>query len=166
MIIGNIKSSNDLNSKRKLQQELLELEIANEAELERRVKDFKDPNKPIQVAPQFKTNAQLQKDRTEQERLALKNLEELGFDYNKCSELVVWLSGSDVDRLVEFNANFKGIKKDLTETTNPKLLTTEYVKNYLERFFEDLDVSFGRKMTTQTGQLAQPELALDELEQQ
>jgi hypothetical protein len=164
MIIGNLKSSQDLASKRNLQRELLELEIANEAELERRVRDFKDPNKPVPVAPQFRTNADLQKDRIDQERIAIKNMEDLGFDYNKGADLVSWLSGSDIDRLVEFNANFKGIKKDLTETTNPKLLTLDYIKNYLERFFEDLDVSFGRKMTSQTGMPTSSDVSIDELQ--
>lgn len=164
MIIGNIKSSQDLASKRNLQRELLELEISNEAELERRVKDFKDPNKPIPVAPRYRTNAELQKDRIDQERVAIKNMEDLGFDYNKGADLVSWLSGSDIDRLVEFNANFKGIKKELTETTNPKLLTLDYVKNYLERFFEDLDVSFGRKMTGQTGMMVSSDVSIDELQ--
>ena len=164
MIIGNLKSSQDLISKRNLQRELLELEIANEAELERRVKDFKDPNKPIPVAPKFRTNAELQKDRIDQERMAIKNMEDLGFDYNKGADLVGWLSGSDIDRLVEFNANFKGIKKELTETTNPRLLTLDYIKNYLERFFEDLDVSFGRKMTAQTGMMPTTDVSIDELQ--
>ena len=164
MIIGNIKSSQDLASKRNLQRELLELEISNEAELERRVKDFKDPNKPIPVAPRYRTNAELQKDRIDQERVAIKNMEDLGFDYNKGADLVSWLSGSDIDRLVEFNANFRGIKKELTETTNPKLLTLDYVKNYLERFFEDLDVSFGRKMTGQTGMMVSSDVSIDELQ--
>lgn len=164
MIIGNLKSSQDLISKRNLQRELLELEIANEAELERRVKDYKDPNKPIPVAPKFRTNAELQKDKIDQERIAIKNMEDLGFDYNKGADLVSWLSGSDIDRLVEFNANFKGIKKDLTDTTNPKLLTLDYIKNYLERFFEDLDVSFGRKMTAQTGMMPNTDVSIDELQ--
>jgi len=164
MIIGNLKSSQDLASKRNLQRELLELEIANESELERRVKDFKDPNKPIPVAPKFRTNAELQKDRIDQERIAIKNMEDLGFDYNKGADLVGWLSGSDIDRLVEFNANFKGIKKELTETTNPRLLTLDYIKNYLERFFEDLDVSFGRKMTGQTGMMVSTDVSIDELQ--
>jgi len=163
MIISNLKSSSDLDRQRKLQQELLDLEVANEAELERRVKDYKDPNKPLPVAPQFRTNAELRKDRIEQERQALKNADELGFDYKKSADIVAWLSSSEVDKLVEFNANFKGIKKELTETTNPKLLTTEYLKNYLERYFEDLDVSFGRKFPQQTQRDIPANLSIDEL---
>ena len=163
MIISNLRNPTDLENKRRLQQQLIELEIANEAELERRVKDFKDPNKPLAVAPQTRTNTELRKDRIENERQAIKNMEDLGFDYSRGAELVAWLSGSEVDKLADFNANYKGIKKELVETTNPKLLTTEYLKNYLERYFEDLDVSFGRKFAQQTQRETQITLSVDDL---
>lgn len=145
MLITNVKSNADLVGKKKLQADLLELSIANESELEKRVKDYKNPNKPIPIAPEYKTNAELQKDRLAQERQAIANMEEFGFDYNKSADLVAWLSSSLVNRLIEFNANFKGIKKELVEKTNPKLLTVDYLKNYLENYFEDMDVNFGRK---------------------
>lgn len=145
MIVANIKSPQDLQSKKTLQSQLLDLEVSNEAEQERRVRDYKNPNRPIPIAPEYKTNAELQKDRLAQERQAISNMEELGFDYTKSAELIAWLSSSIINRLVEFNANFKGIKKELTETTNPKLLNTEYLKNYLEKYFEDIDINFGRK---------------------
>jgi hypothetical protein len=163
MIISNLRNPTDLENKRRLQQQLIELEIANEAELERRVKDFKDPNKALPVAPQTKTNAELRKDRIENERQAIKNMEDLGFDYSRGAELVAWLSSSEVDKLADFNANYKGIKKELVETTNPKLLTTEYLKNYLERYFEDLDVSYGRKFAQQTQRETQMSLSVDDL---
>jgi len=145
MLISNVKSNADLVGKKKLQSDLLELAVANEAEQERRVKDYKNPNKPVPVAPEYKSNAELQKDRLLQERKAIENMEEFDFDYTKSAELVSWLSSSLVNRLVEFNANFRGIKKELLEKTNPKLLTTDYLKNYLENYFEDMDVNFGRK---------------------
>jgi hypothetical protein len=163
MIISNLRNPTDLENKRRLQQQMIELEIANEAELERRVKDFKDPNKPLPVAPQTRTNTELRKDRIENERQAIKNMEDIGFDYSRGAELVAWLSSSEVDKLADFNANFKGIKKELVETTNPKLLTTEYLKNYLERYFEDLDVSFGRKFSQQTQRETQITLSVDDL---
>jgi len=145
MQIANVKSNADLVGKKKLQGDLLELAVANEAEQERRVKDYKNPNKPVPVAPEYKSNAELQKDRLAQERQAIVNTEELGFDYQKGAELVSWLSSSLINRLVEFNANFRGIKKELSEKTNPKLLNIDYLKNYLENYFQDLDVNYGRK---------------------
>ena len=145
MIIGNFRSAQDREAKQNLQKSLLEVEIANETEREKRQKDFKNPYKPAAVPPQFKTNAEMQKDRLEQEKQAIANMNELGFDYQKGAELTSWLSSSLINKLVAFNANFKGIKKELTETTNPKLLNLDYLKNYLERYFEDMDINYGRK---------------------
>ena len=131
MIIANIRSQQDLQGKRNTQAQMLEIEASNEAELEKRIKDYKNPNKPLAVAPEYKTNAQLQADRLAQEKQAIVNMGDLGFDYNKSADLVAWLSSSIINKLVEFNANFKGIKKELTETTNPKLINLDFLKNYL-----------------------------------
>ena len=163
MIIANVKSAQDLQSKRTLQQQLLDLEVSNEAELEKRVKDYKNPNKPVPIAPEYKTNAELQKDKIAQERTAIKNMEELGFDYAKSAELVAWLSSSLINKLVEFNANFKGIKKELTETTNPKLINLDFVKNYLEKYFEDIDINYGRKFSKDAMSGSSAPATIDEL---
>lgn len=162
-IIGNFKSIEDKQAKKNLQQSLLDLEISNEAEREKRQKDYKNPNKPAPVAPQFKSNAELQKDRIAQEAQAIANMNELGFDYQKGAELTAWLSSSLVNKLIAFNANFKGIKKELVETTNPKLLSLDFLKNYLEKYFEDMDISYGRKFgKTEQGGTPAP-ATIDEL---
>ena len=145
MLVRNFTSYNDLESKRNLQRQLLEVEAQNETENQRRVSDYKNPYKPAVVPPRYKTNAEMAKDKLEQERIAINNIEELGFDYSKAGELVAWLG--DIDRLVKFNANFKGIRKELSETTNPRLLNSEFLKNYLDRYFEDLDVNYGHKFS-------------------
>jgi hypothetical protein len=164
MIIGNFKSTQDKDAKQNLQKSLLELEISNEAEKEKRQKDFKNPYKAVAVPPQFKSNSEIQKDRIEQEKQAIANMTELGFDYNKGAELTAWLSSSMINKLVAFNANFKGIKKELSETTNPKLLNLDYLKNYLEKYFEDIDINYGRKFG-KTDISGTPQTAtLDELE--
>jgi hypothetical protein len=153
MLISNLRNKGDLEAKKRLRDDLLELEANNEAELDKRVKDYKNPNKPIPVAPQYKSANEMRKDRLNQEKEAIKNFADLGLDYADGAEMISWLSSSLIDKLVEFNANFKGIKKELVETTNPKLITTDFLKNYLERYFEDLDVSFGRKFATKGEQM-------------
>ena len=79
MIIANVKSQQDLQGKRNTQAQMLEISASNEAELEKRVKDYKNPNKPLAVAPEYKTNAQLQSDRLAQEKQAIVNMGDLGF---------------------------------------------------------------------------------------
>jgi hypothetical protein len=163
MIIANVRSQQDLQGKRNTQAQMLEIASANEAELEKRIKDYKNPNKPLAVAPEYKTNAQLQSDRLAQEKQAIVNMGELGFDYNKSADLVAWLSSSLINKLVDFNANFKGIRKELVETTNPKLINLDFLKNYLEKYFEDLDVNFGRKFSTNQVQGISASSSVDEL---
>jgi len=161
MLVRNFTSYNDLESKRQLQRQLLEVEANNETENQRRVSDYKNPYKPAVVPPQYKTSAEMAKDKLEQEKIAINNIEELGFDYSKAGEIVAWLG--DIDRLVKFNANFKGIRKELGETTNPRLLNSEFLKNYLDRYFEDLDVNFGHKFSrNDTGGKPVPQ-SLDEI---
>jgi hypothetical protein len=145
MLVRNYTSYNDLEAKKQLQKQLLEVEANNELENQRRIADFKNPYKPAVVPPKYKTNAEMARDRLEQEKMAINNIEELGFDYSKSAEIVAWLG--DIDRLVKFNANFKGIRKELSETTNPRLLNSEFLKNYLDRYFEDLDVNYGHKFS-------------------
>jgi len=148
MLVRNFNSYNELEAKRQLNNQLLEIEAQNELENERRLKDYQNPNKPLPVPPQYRTNAEIKRDQLEQEKIAIQNVEELGFPYSQAGEVVAWLSSNgNADRLVKFNATFKGIKKELTETTNPRLLNTDFLKNYLERYFEDLDVNFGHKFS-------------------
>jgi hypothetical protein len=148
MLVRNVNSYSDLETKRQLNLQLLNIEAQNEAENERRLQDYNNPNKPLPVPPQYRTNSQIKADKLAQERTAIQNVEELGFPYNEAGEVVAWLSNNgNSEKLVKFNATFKGIKKELTETTNPKLLNTEFLKNYLDRYFEDLDVNFGHKFS-------------------
>ena len=101
MIIANIKSYQDLQVKRNTQSQLLDVSVSNEAEMEKRVRDYKNPNKPLAVATEYKTNSQLQQDRLAQEKQAIVNMSELGFDYNKSADLVAWLSSSLINKFVK-----------------------------------------------------------------
>ena len=144
MLVRNATSYNDLESKRNLLMRLLEVEAENELENERRVAEFKNPYKPTVVPPRFKTAAEMKKDKLEQEKEAINHfITDFDFDYNRAGEMVAWLG--DIERLNKFNTYFKGIKKELADTTNPKLLTSEFLKNYIDRYFEDVEVNFGHK---------------------
>jgi hypothetical protein len=158
MFIRNVKSFSDLDAKKALSKNILDIEVENEVENAKRTEFRRNPGYKApegeKIQPQYKTSAELQKDRAVQEKEARSNLEALGFDYQKASDMIVWLSSSLINRLVEFNSFYKGIEKELKATTNPKLLSVEYLKNYLERYFDDLDVNYGRKFGVAEPQLA------------
>ena len=144
MLISNIKSFGDLNAKKNLQKQLLEVEANNELENQRRLADFKNPYIPAPVPQQPKTSAELRKDLAFNEQEARKNLEQFNMNYQDASSVIMWLSSNN--RLIDFNANFKGIKRDIEQNYNPKLVSPQWFENYLERYFEEVDVNYGKKM--------------------
>lgn len=81
MLIRNIKSHSELQKARQLQAQLLQIQIDNEAVLEGRVSNYKNPNKPPPVPPQYKTNAEVQQDSLAQRKQTIENLLSLGIEY-------------------------------------------------------------------------------------
>jgi hypothetical protein len=87
MLIRNIRSYRELDNAKKLQNEYLQLAIDNEKINEDRIADYKNPNKPPPVPPQYKTNAELQQDTIKVEREAIDNLLSLGLDFPTASSV-------------------------------------------------------------------------------
>ena len=95
MLIRNVKSFSDLQKKRELQANLLQIAIENEEMLENRVKDYKNPNKPPPVPPQFKTTAEIQQDTNLQQKEVINNLlsisgVDISFEY--CAISLVYIA--------------------------------------------------------------------------
>lgn len=148
MLIGNVKSRQDLEAKKNLQKELLAVEVANEELKQKKRAEFRSPNyEPAKLLPQYRTPAEIEADRELQEKDARRTLEEIGFDYQKSSELINWLSSSLVNRLSTFNSQAKAIKKEIKDNYDPKIVTVDFVKNYLQKFFDEVDVNYGRKLS-------------------
>ena len=147
MIIGNVKSNQDLESKRNLQKEILALEVSNEEENQRRRKQAGIQSyEPAKILAQYKTSAEIQLDRMSAEAEARKHLDELGFGFQDANKIVAWLSSSIINRLTDFNANAKGIKSEIKNNFSPTAYTNvQFIENFLERYFDDLDVNFGKK---------------------
>ena len=144
MIVANIKSAKDLSDKKNLQNQLLELEIANEAETQKRRQEKGVKDLEVKKLPeQYKTTSELYRDRANLEKKALDNFVELGFNYSESGQLVSWVSNEG--RLGDFNARFKEIKKDIVEKYDPKLINDQFIRNYLTNYFDDLDVNLGKK---------------------
>ena len=149
MIVANIKSNADLQAKKDLQKQLLELEVANEALKEQRQKDSGNKDLEAKRLPDYKTSAEVLKDKVSLEKKALDNILELGFNYTDAGQLVNWISTQN--RLADFTTGFKGIKKDLTEEYDKSVLTPEFVKNYLDNYFIDLDANLGKRFSREIG---------------
>ena len=106
MLIRNLTSKHDLENQRKLQAELLQIQIDNEALLEQRVKDYKNPNKPPPVPPQYKTTAEIQRDSLTQQRESIENLRSIGLDFAVASQV-----SQDLTKLPDGEANLVKLNK-------------------------------------------------------
>jgi hypothetical protein len=150
MIVANIRSNADLKAKKDLQKQLLDLEVANEEvrqkrQQERGVKEVEAKK----LSEQYKTPAELIKDVVSLEKKALDNFIELGFNYTDAGQLTNWVSSQN--RLADFNTTFKIVKKDVTEQYDRSILTPEFMKNYLDNHFIDLDSNLGKKFSRDIG---------------
>jgi len=149
MSFANLKSNADLASRRSEAARLLQVAIDNETYLEGKMRNFKDPRKPDDVPPQYKTYAELVADNITQEQNAIKNLSDLKIPYDMGSQIAQYLTS--IGKLVLFNASFPTIKADIMKRYNIKLLDVDFLKNYLNRFFTHLETSYGFTIDRETG---------------
>jgi len=145
MNIGNFKSVADKDAKQKLQAEYLQLLIDNQAELEKRIKNYQNPNAPPPVPPQYKTASELEKDAMKQEKDVIDNVLSLSpsLSFSDASSVAEDLRSRGLDALVKFNRNFPIIKKRLAEEVNPKLLNAQVIITKIDDIFGKIDATFG-----------------------
>jgi len=145
MNIGNFKSVADRDAKQKLQAEYLQLLIDNQAELERRVKNYQNPNIAPPVPPQYKTASELEKDSLKQEKDVIDNVLSISpqLSFSDASSVAEDLRSRGLDALVKFNRNFPLIKKKLSEDVNPKLLNAQVILAKVDDIFGKIDATFG-----------------------
>lgn len=146
MIVANIKSPADLQAKKDLQKQLIELEISNEAERQKRFQE-----KGIRevegkkLVEQYRTPSEIKEDIVKLEKKALDLIIELGFNYNDAGQLVNWLSS--LGRLANFNTSYKTIKKDIQEGYDKSIVDIGFLQTYLTNFFEEYDSNIGKKFS-------------------
>ena len=145
MLIRNAKSFHDLQNKKVLQAELLQLAIDNESVKEQRVSDYKNPNKPPPVPPQYRTTAEVQADVMEQQKITIDNLRSLGLDYQIASQI-----SQDMRNLKEgdgsylkFNKFFPSFKTTIEKNVNIKSIGVDGIIEEIKRYFDDIDSTMG-----------------------
>jgi hypothetical protein len=145
MIIGNFKSVADRDAKLKAQASYLQLQLENQGLLEKKMKDYQNPNIPPPVPPQYKTNSELEADSIKQERDVKDNLTSLGtnMSFSDIMSIVEDLRSRGEGALVKFNRNFPLIKKKLLEDINPKLINADVVITKIDEIFHKIDNTFG-----------------------
>jgi len=145
MLIRNVKSKHDLQNRKKLQAELLQVQIDNEALSEQRMKDYKNPNKPPPVPPQYKTNSEMQEDALIQQKQAIDNLRTLNLNYAVAAQVSQDLIKlpDGIGNLVKLNKNFPFIKGEIVKKYDPAYLDAQTIMDYLKEYFAEIDTSIG-----------------------
>lgn len=147
MLIGNIRSNQDLQSKKEMQKQLLELEVANEEVRQKKRQELGivKQGEAQKLPEQYKTTSEIQKDRANQEKKAIDSFIDLGFNYAEAGQLANWLSVSN--RLSDFNSIYKGVKKELFDNYDKSILTPDFIKTYLDNAFDELDTNVGKRFS-------------------
>jgi len=135
-----------MDNKKKLQAEYLQLAIDNEKIKEQRVNDYKNPNKPPPIPPQYKSNAEIQADAMEQQKMVIDNLRTLGIDYQVAAQISQDLknniAGGD-GNFLKFNKNFPYFKEKIEKGFNAKNATVLEMIEKIRDYFDDIDNSMG-----------------------
>lgn len=142
MLIRNVKSKSDLDKKLEIQAKMLQIAIDNESVLESRVKDYKNPNKPPSLPPQYKTNAEVQQDTNLQQKEVISNLTSIkGIDNGLAVAVSAALAQlpDGTTNYLKFNTNFPYIRKNIEESLNPRYLDLTTLMNRIEDLFTSID---------------------------
>jgi len=141
MLLRNFKSTADEVSKRSLADELLQVEINNNAILDERIGKYQDKNAPPPVPPEYKSQSDILKDTIKLERDAIDGVMDIGFSYGDASKIVSELKGNK--QLIELVQGMPFIKSDIQKKFNPKLVSVSFFQGYLQNYFDELGVSYG-----------------------
>jgi hypothetical protein len=149
MLIGNVRSAKDLSSKKELQKQLLDLEANNEAELQKRQQASSNKDTEVKkVQEQYRSPSEIAKDRANDEKKAIDNFIDLGFNYAEAGQLANWVSNEN--KLSAFNSGYKDIKKTILEKYDRTIITDQFIKRYLMNYFDDLEINLGKKFGRET----------------
>ena len=145
MLIRNITSFRDLQNQKKLQAELLQMQIDNENVLTKRVADYQNPNKPPPVPPQYKTSTEIMEDSIAQQNQAIDNIRTLGADFGTATQVSQELLQlpDGVANLVKINRFFPTIQKDFEKRISRKNLDAQTLMAEFLKFFSNLDSAIG-----------------------
>jgi hypothetical protein len=153
MLIRNVNSIFELENLKKQQASILQLQIDNESIKEKRVADFKNPNKPPPVPEQYKTASEIQKDVMAQQKITIDHLKSLGLDNFLASQVAI-----DMSQLKEgdgaffkFNSYFPAFKKKIENNRILKtIVDSSQIIELIKIFFNEIDESTGLNVEATT----------------
>jgi len=142
MLIVNQRHPNDLKKAYQTQDELLRIAIANDANIAKARKDFKNEEPVFLTLRQSMSPEELIQDQSLQIQTALSNLLDIGFRDVEAKQIVTRMT-DDPDLVYKFNLTAKAIAEDVKKRFDIKILTPTFFFDYLTRYIEELDEASG-----------------------
>lgn len=139
LMIRNLRTKSDYDKAVLTQNELLNIAIANDANVANARKEFHQGIIPQALPQTKKSPSELQADLGLQESTAIQNLLQL-FKYPEISSIIEKLSP---DEVFIINQSFPSIKKDLENKFNLDLITPTFFVSYVKKYIEELNESKG-----------------------
>lgn len=133
----------DLTKGRITQDEIIALQIANDANIANARKSFQR-GEVQQLSPiEASSPQELLADDAQQEASAMTNLKRLGFRDAEASTIITAMRDNPALSFTSFNTNFPSIEDDIRKRFNVKLITPSFFLEYLNQFSSDLDTAIG-----------------------
>lgn len=121
------------------QDELIALQVSNDANISAARKAIKMGEVPQLTARQALSPAELLADDAAQEAAVRSNILKLGFRDQETAEIITGIRRDANLNFTTLNANFPAIEADIKKRFNVKLLTPAFFIEYLKKYSEELD---------------------------
>jgi hypothetical protein len=142
MLIVNQRHPNDLKKAYQTQDELLKIAIANDANIAKARKDFKNEEPVFLTLRQSMSPEELIQDESLQIQTAMSNLLDMGFRDVEARDIVSSMIPIP-DLIYKFNLTAKAIKEDVKKRFDIKILTPTFFLDYVNRYIQELDEASG-----------------------
>ena len=137
------RKPSDYTKGRLTQDEIIALQIANDANISKARKAIKNGEPPQLLATQTMSPDELIADDAAQEAAARTNLEKLGFRPQEAAAITTEMRADGDIGFVSFNRNYPAIEADIKKRFNPKLLTPAFFIEYFRNYNNALDGANG-----------------------
>jgi hypothetical protein len=131
---------------RMTQDEIIALQIANDANIAKARKAVKMGEPTQLTVAQTMSPEDLLRDDAAQEATTRTNLEKLGFRPKEAADITSEIRQDNDLFFVDFNTNYPAIETDIKKRFNPKLLTPAFFMEYYRQYINALDGANGIKV--------------------
>jgi hypothetical protein len=144
-LMRNFRKPADKQKSKMTMDEMLAIQIANDANTAEARKQIKLGVTPALVPEQIKTLDDDLLDQTKQEQDARRNLQDIGFRPDVVQDILTMMTTYEADPaiILKFNTSAPAIKKDMKDKFTPSLITPNFFMDYLERYIQQLDATRG-----------------------